>query len=95
MDHEQAFAEEAQEEVVIAESNRSRPNIETSYDVRNDALDDYHDDETSPLVSPRQRKRPQRATYERVRTSYERAIHEPWTGSHGSGDQPWYKTPSV
>lgn len=91
MDHEQAFAEEAQEEVLIAENNgRSR-----NYDVGDDTQDAYHDNETSPLVSPRQRIRPQRETYERARTSYERAIHEPWTGSHGAGEQPWYKRPSV
>lgn len=98
MDHEEAFAEDAQEEVAIAENIRRRPVVEvveTSYDNRNDALDDYHDGETSPLVSPRQHRRSQRDTYSRARPSYERAINEPWTGSHGSGDKPWHKKPSV
>jgi len=95
MDHEEAFAEEAQEEVAIAENLRRRSVVETTFDDRNDTLDEYHDGETSPLVSPRQNRRSQREPYSRGRPSYERAINEPWTGSHGSGDKPFYKKASV
>lgn len=95
MDHEEAFAGEAQEEVAIASNIRRRPAVDTGHDVRNDTLDEYHEGETSPLVSPRQQRRSQREGYSRARPSYERAINEPWTGSRGSSDQSWYKKASV
>jgi hypothetical protein len=92
LEPEDAFAEEAQEEARLAEESHGATTINTRFHVRDGQDDD--DNETSPLMSPRQsRKNP--VTYTRARTSYERAINEPWTGAHGASDLPWYKKPSV
>src|ERR1700761_1478139 len=92
LEHEEAFAEEAQEEARLAGDSHGEATINARFHVR-DGQDDS-DNETSPLMSPRQlRKNP--VTHTRDRASYERAINEPWTGAHGSGGLPWYKTPSV
>jgi hypothetical protein len=91
LEHEEAFAEEAQEEAILAQTPHAEPIINTRFHVRDQ---DQDDNETSPLMSPRQRRKSP-VTYTRARNSYERAINEPWTGAHGSSGLPWYKTPSV
>ncbi|KAI1622945.1 MFS transporter [Exophiala viscosa] len=91
MDHEDAFAEEAQEEALLSEASTTDLGIETQYSMRED---DEDEDESSPLVSPR-RRRPQKTPYSRASASYQRAIDEPWSGAHGSHDLPWYKKPSI
>ncbi|KIW71053.1 hypothetical protein PV04_03268 [Phialophora macrospora] len=92
LEPEDAFAEEAQEEARLAEASHGATTINTRFHVRDGQDDD--DNETSPLMSPRQRRK-NPVTYTRARTSYERAINEPWTGAHGAGDLPWYKKPSI
>jgi hypothetical protein len=88
-EHEDAFAEEAQEAAIIAEERHSHATVETQFDVR-----DGVDDEMSPLMNTRQRtKRPH--AYVRAGASFERAVNEPWHGAHGAGELPWYKKPSV
>src|SRR5882757_11331536 len=83
---EEAFAEEAQEEARLNENLHIDSSFNTKFD--------EDDDENSPLMSPRLRRNKPTA-YARARSSYERAINEPWNGAHGSSGQPWYKTPSV
>jgi len=90
MDHEEAFAEEAQEEALLSEASNDLDN-ETQYQMRED---DEDENESSPLMSPR-RRRAQKTPYSRARASYQRAIDEPWSGAHGSHALPWYKKPSV
>jgi hypothetical protein len=92
LEHEDAFAEEAQEEAILAEPSHGEATINTQFHVRDGSND--NDDENSPLMSPRQRRK-NPTTYSRARASYERAINEPWIGAHGSSDLPWYKKPSV
>ena len=91
MDHEDAFAEEAQEEARLAGDLHVDSTVNTQFHI-GDAQDG--DDESSPLMNPRQRTKSSNA-YTRPRRSFERAINEPWNGAHGSGGLPWYKTPSV
>jgi len=91
MDHEDAFAEEAQEEALLSEASTTDLGIETQFRMRED---DGDDNESSPLMSPR-RRRTQKTPYTRARASYQRAIDEPWSGAHGSHALPWYKKPSV
>ncbi|EXJ83878.1 hypothetical protein A1O1_07506 [Capronia coronata CBS 617.96] len=92
MDPEEAFAEEAQEEALLAETIPPTPGIEAQVDLRGE--DEDSEDENSPLISPR-RRRPHKTPYSRARSSYERAINEPWHGAQGSTGQPWYKKPSI
>ena len=92
LEPEDAFAEEAQEEARLLEESRNHPTINTHFHVLDDQDDD--DNETSPLMSPRQRRK-NSAPYTRARSSYERAINEPWLGAQGSSGLPWYKKPSV
>lgn len=91
MNHEEAFAEEAQEEAMLSEETDMRSGVETPLGAE---LNDERAEEDSPLMNPR-RRRGQRTSYSRARTSYERAIHEPWHGAQGSEALPWYKKPSV
>ena len=90
MDHEDAFAEEAQEEALLSEGSTDR-GAETQYRTREDEEDE---NESSPLMSPR-RRRTQKTPYSRASASYQRAINEPWSGAHGSHALPWYKKPTV
>ena len=92
LEPEDAFAEEAQEEVIVAETPHRDNTINTQIDMPDGEEDD--ENETSPLMSPRQRRKSP-ALYTKSRASYDRAINEPWTGAHGSSGLPWYKTPSV
>ncbi|KIX96840.1 uncharacterized protein Z520_07560 [Fonsecaea multimorphosa CBS 102226] len=92
LDHEDAFAEEAQEEVRLAEESHTESTTNARFHI-SDSQDD-EEDEMSPLVSPDQRRNKPTA-YARARPSFERAINEPWNGAHGSSDLPWYKTPSI
>lgn len=92
LEPEEVFAEEAQEEARLLEESHRHHAINTQFHVRDEQDED--DNETSPLMSPRQRRKSP-ATYARDRSSYERAINEPWTGAYGSSDLPWYKKPSV
>ncbi|KAJ9611530.1 hypothetical protein H2200_004714 [Cladophialophora chaetospira] len=91
LEHEDVFAEEAQEEARFQDEPRT-PTINTHFHVR-DEEDDY-DNETSPLMSPRNRRKNSPATT-RARASYDRAINEPWTGAQGSSGLGWRKTPSI
>ncbi|KAH0846322.1 Major Facilitator Superfamily protein [Fonsecaea pedrosoi] len=92
LDPEDAFAEEAQEEVRLVEESHSHPTTHARFRI-SDGQDD-EDDEMSPLMSPNHRRKTPVA-HERARASFERAINEPWNGAHGSGDLPWYRTPSI
>ena len=92
VNHEEAFAEEAQEEALLSENPPFESGIDTQFHVRDD---DELEDETSPLVSPLRRRTVQRTPYARARSSYERAISEPWNGAHGAKGLPWWKAPSV
>ncbi|KIW38240.1 uncharacterized protein PV06_09223 [Exophiala oligosperma] len=97
MDPEEVFAEEAQEEAGLSDNSAPGPAVETQFHVGDgDDESTEGDDENSPLVSPRRRRNASRKTpYSRARTSYERAINEPWNGAHGSHALPWYKKPSI
>lgn len=94
MNHEEAFAEEAREEVRDQESRqRRRPqkghvHIATAEDASES------ENESSPLIGSAQSMRGERRQHKRGH-SYQKAINEPWTGAHGQGDRPWYKKPSV
>ena len=94
MDPEDIFAQEAQEEVLLSEENnrRSRDSkIVNSATI--DATEDQDpDDESSPLIGRDDNRRP---CNPRATDSYIRALNEPWAGSHGSRNKPWYRTPSV
>ncbi|KIW27392.1 uncharacterized protein PV07_07133 [Cladophialophora immunda] len=92
LDHEDAFAEEAQEEVRLAEESNPDSTTNATFHI-SDGQDD-EEDEMSPLMSPHQRRKKPIA-HTRARPSLERAINEPWNGAHGSSDLPWYKTPSI
>lgn len=86
MNHEDLFAEEAQEEILHRESQNQQQSKQAGATVQNV-------DENSPLVdsaSIRGSRMSHRRGY-----SYQRAINEPWTGAYGAGDRPWYKKPSV
>jgi MFS-type transporter involved in bile tolerance (Atg22 family) len=94
MNQEDAFAEEAQEEIMVRtgtqqsdEDSKSQVRASTT-----EAGDEQ--DESSPLI-PDRSTRPQRAPLARANDSYYRAINEPWTGSHGAGSLPWWKRPSI
>ena len=87
MNHEDAWAEEAAEEV-IGEPSSSKNNARAR--VSEDLSD--HENEQSPLIGDAHALR--RHTHKRG-ISYQRAINEPWTGAHGTGPLPWYKKPSV
>ncbi|KIX09929.1 uncharacterized protein Z518_01010 [Rhinocladiella mackenziei CBS 650.93] len=91
MDQEQIFAAEAQEEAILHQDLSIDSGIGTQFRVGDD---DELDDENSPLMSPR-RRRPPRTTEARSRSSYERAINEPWNGANTSSGQPWHKRPSI
>lgn len=85
MNHEDAYAEEVQEEVLERQASPSSKNARIS----EDAIDG--DSENSPLIgSPHAQRGVHKRGY-----SYQRAINEPWTGAHRGGPQPWYKKPSV
>ena len=91
LDHEEVFAEEAQEQARLEEQSHGETTVDTQFHVREEQDDD---NESSPLMSPPPyRKNP--PTYARTRANYERAINEPWTGAQGSTSLPWYKKPSV
>lgn len=93
--YEEAFAEEAQEEARMNENLRIDAGVNTQFHVRDDGEEEVDDDdENSPLMSPLLRRN-KPIVYARARSSYERAINEPWNGAHGASGQPWYKTPSV
>lgn len=86
MNHEDAFNEEAHEEAIEPRSApKSQARARTSEDVSDS------DTESSPLIGS---AHAQRQTHKRG-YSYQKAINEPWTGAHGAGPLPWYKTPSV
>ncbi|ETN40538.1 uncharacterized protein HMPREF1541_04815 [Cyphellophora europaea CBS 101466] len=96
MDQEDAFAQEAQEEVLARRTSSesedtSKPQLRTSITDEGD-----FNDESSPLISDRSRasRRPG-AGVARAGESYTRAINEPWNGSHGAGSLPWWKRPSI
>lgn len=93
LEHEDAFAEEAQEEALLAEGEHShaQPTINASFHIQDDQDDE---NETSPLMSPHQRRN-KPVAYARARASYERAVNEPWTAAQGSSGLPWNKRPSV
>lgn len=94
MDQEDAFAEEAQEEIV-AQSVSEQSEEDSKSLVRTSTTEAVEEqDESSPLISTRT-PRPQRSRLSRANDSYSRAINEPWTGSHGSGSLPWWKRPSI
>lgn len=93
LEPEEVFAEEAQEEARLREESARHPAIDTQFHVRDGQDED--DNETSPLMNPRQRRKNTTSHTRARRSSYERAINEPWLGAHGSSDLPWYKTPSV
>ncbi|KIV91636.1 hypothetical protein PV10_06152 [Exophiala mesophila] len=94
MDPEDVFAQEAQEEVLLSEENNRRTrdskivNSATSYAPE----DQDPDDESSPLIGQDETRRPSNP---RATDSYIRALNEPWAGSHGSRNKPWYRTPSI
>jgi len=95
MDPEEAFAEEAQEEILLSRDGLPERDSNGKSNVQTEEIEDSgSEDETSPLVNPRQR-RPRRTPYTTARSSYERAVNEPWTGAQGSFSLPWYKRPSV
>ncbi|EXJ79895.1 hypothetical protein A1O3_08180 [Capronia epimyces CBS 606.96] len=92
MDPEEVFAEEAQEEALLSETTPHTPDLETHLHVGKG--DKQSEDENSPLITSR-RRRTHQVPYTRARSSYERAISEPWNGAHGSTGQAWYKKPSI
>lgn len=96
LNHEAAFAEEAQEETIVSESRQATQTSRGRKDkVRAETTEaDNSNSETSPLLSSGDSVR-QRQSYLRAGPSYQRAIDEPWTGAHRKGDLPWYKKPSV
>lgn len=91
LEHEDVFAEEAQEEARLSETLHIDSSDDTEFHIRDV---EGAENETSPLMSPRL-DRPKPTAYTRARSSYERAINEPWMGAHGSSALPWYKSPSV
>ena len=95
MDQEDAFANEAQEEVILSERQRREQNSEDKDNVRTSTQeDDLSQDEISPLIGTYPR-RPAHTTDSRAGASYQRAINEPWTGSHKADNLTWWNRPSI
>ena len=95
MNQEDAFTEEAQEEILDHESRRRQTSQKISAQIRtSEDIWDEENHESSPLISSSEPARAQRQPHLRGH-SYHKAINEPWTGAHGSRDLPWYKKPSV
>lgn len=94
MNQEDAFIEEAQEEVIHQEEQQQ--NSPKKSNVRFSSSEEISDgdNESSPLIGDVRSRRPLTFSHHRGQ-SYERAINEPWTGAYHSGSLPWYKKPSV
>lgn len=93
MNQEDAFIEEAQEEVIIHEESQNKTQ---KVNVRFSSLEHSSDEENEnhPLIGSARPSQGRPPRHNRG-YSYERAINEPWTGAYRSGVQPWYKQPSV
>ncbi|KAL2419810.1 hypothetical protein ABEF95_005072 [Exophiala dermatitidis] len=95
MEPEDAFAEEAQVEALLSHCIPQTPIAQTGSGEWEDA--GQQENESSPLIRARrqQQQTHKSPSYTRARSSYERAINEPWSGAQGSADLPWYKKPSI
>lgn len=92
MNHEEAYAEEAQEAVLEREYRENRATQKDPSHIR--ISEDASENESRPLMRDFEPIGGPRLGHRRHH-SYERAINEPWTGAHGAGNRPWYKRPSV
>lgn len=94
MNHENAFAEEAREEVRDQQSQQRRRPRKNHIHITTAEDTSDNENESSPLIGSAESIRGQRSQHKRG-YSYQKAVDEPWTGAHGQGDRPWHKKPSV